>query len=354
MFLRRLAIFTALLLFGLTVCSQPGLDSIIRKHGVAGVQVSFVKKGKERGYVFGYSNADTKQKVTPSTVFQAASLSKVVLAYITLRLVDKKQLALDTPLIRYYAYSRIKDDSPAQKITARMVLHHATGFPNWATNPLTKAWRTTPLATRFEPGTAWSYSGEGFIFLQLAIEAVLKQSLESIAVKEVFKPLQMRYSSFVWQPRFKKTAAYEHNRDSEVKERPEFFLPGGAYSLMTTAHDYQLFVQAMASGKGLTAATYKLLLQDAVPVKATSDSASTHISWSLGVGKLQNEKGTAFWHWGDNGNFKCFFLVYPSTGSSLVCLTNSEAGLSLMQPLFEHFFGKASWWVVPWLEKAFQ
>lgn len=235
-----------------------------------------------------------------------------------------------------------------------MVLHHTTGFRNWAGNPLTKAWRTTTLRTSFEPGTAWSYSGEGFMFLQLAIEALLKQSLEDIAVKEVFLPLGMKSSSFVWQPGFEKTGAYGHNQDGEAMERTEFFLPAGAYSLLTTAFDFQLLVQAIASGKGLAASTHKLLLQEAVPVKATGDSTAMHIAWSLGIGKMQNELGTAFWHWGDNGYFTCFFLFYPSSNQGLVCMTNSENGLQLMQPLFEHYFGTASWWLVPWLEAAFR
>ncbi|NTS41638.1 beta-lactamase family protein [Flavisolibacter sp. BT320] len=326
----------------------------MRKHGVTGTQVSFVKGGQEKQYFYGYSNADTKEKVTASTVFEAASLSKVVLAYITLRLVDRKQFSLDTPLVHYYAYERIKNDSAAQKVTARMVLHHTSGFPNWAANPLSKGWRTAPLHTGFEPGTGWAYSGEGFMFLQLAIESVLKQSLETIAAKEVFLPLQMKSSSFTWQPRFEKSGAFGHNRDGEVVERTEFFLPAGAYSLMTTAHDYQLFVQAMATGKGLSSATHQRLLRDAVPVKATGDSSALYISWGLGVGKLKNELGTGFWHWGDNGNFKCFFLFYPATRSGIVCMTNSENGLELMKPLFTYYFGKASWWNAAWLETAFK
>lgn len=354
MFFRLSLFFTSSIFLALPVLAQRSLDSLIRKHSITGVQLSFVKEGKEQSYVYGYSNADTKEKVTASTVFEAASLSKVVLAYIALRLVDRGLISLDTALVRYYAYERIKDDPAAQKVTARMVLHHTTGFPNWAANPMTKGWRTTPLHTSFKPGTSWSYSGEGFMFLQLAIERVLKQSLQDIAVKEVFLPLGMKSSSFVWQLRFEKTGAYGHNRKGETMDRPQFFLPGGAYSLMTTAHDYSLFVQAMGSGKGLTAATYKLLLKDAVPVKATGDSASAHISWGLGVGKMQNELGAAFWHWGDNGVFKCFFLFYPYSHSGIVCMTNSEAGLDLMRPLFTYYFGRASWWCVPWLEKAFR
>jgi CubicO group peptidase (beta-lactamase class C family) len=352
--MRQFLVFFILLHLSLSPAAQKRLSNIVREEQVTGMQLSVVKNGQEQGYAAGYSNADTKQKVNAGTVFQAASLSKVVLAYIALKLADRKQIFLDSPLHRYYNYHRIGDDSMAKTITARMVLNHTTGFPNWAGNPLSKEWQKTTLRTRFTPGTAWSYSGEGFMYLQYAIQAILNASLEDIAVKEVFRPLHMKNSSFVWQTRFDSTGAYGHNKDDGSIERPGFFLPAAAYSLLTTAHDYQLFLQALIKGKGLSAATHALFMQDAVPVKTTSgDSAARYITWGLGIGREQNARGTAFWHWGDNGNFKCFFLIFPSTGDSMVCLTNSENGLALMKPLFRYYFGPATWWAVAWLKTAF-
>lgn len=57
---------------------------------------------------------------------------------------------------------------------------------------------------------------------------------------------------------------------------------------------------------------------------------------------MQKEAGTGFWHWGDNDAFKCFYLFYPSSPSGIVCMTNSEAGLDLMQLLVTYFFWKRS------------
>lgn len=338
-----------------TVIAQDSLSSFIQKAAVAGVQLSIVKQGKEQQYCYGYAHAENKKAVTNATVFQAASLSKPVLAYIALRLHDKQLLSLDTPLIRYYNYSRIAADRAAQKITARMVLRHSSGLPNWAANPLSKQWQQTPLKTGFEPGTGWRYSGEGFMFLQLAIQQILQQSLEQIAISEVFSPLQMKSSSFIWQPAFDSLGAYGHNKQKEPTERAEFFLPAGAYSLLTTAHDYQLFVQALIKGTGLSVVTHQLLLQNKMPVKKSIDStdAASHISWSLGVGRQQNELGSLLWHWGDNGDFKCFFMADPATGTSVVCMTNSANGLELMKPVFKSAFGRATWWAVRWLHTAF-
>jgi len=336
--------------------SQTGVDTLFKNAGITGVQILHIKNGKAHQYNYGKANAGEAQRITSTSVFQAASLSKPVLAYITLRMVDKKILNLDTPLYRYYKYDRIKTDTAAQRITARMVLHHLTGLPNWAANPMTREWSTSVLQTKKIPGTQWSYSGEGFMFLQLAIENLLQQSLEAIAKKEVFIPLKMRWSSFLWKESFENRGVYGHNKDGEVTGRTQFFLPAGAYSLLTTATDYSLFVQALISGKGLSKQNKELLMNDTVYVsgnKVDSTEAAKYISWGLGFGIQHNEKGKAIWHWGDNGDFKCFFMANPITKESLVYFTNSEKGLSAMPGVLNYFFGAQHWWALKWLNVAF-
>ena len=56
---------------------------------------------------------------------------------------------------------------------------------------------------------------------------------------------------------------------------------------------------------------------------------------------LKNELGKMEWHWGDNGDYKTFFMIHPERQQILVCFTNSVNGLKLMKPLANTFFGKA-------------
>ena len=285
---------------------------------------------------FGKASDEKNDTVNAATVFQAASLSKIVLSYITMKLVDRKLIALDTPLYRYYAYARTNSDSNAKKITARMVLHHVTGYPNWASNPISKQWRESPLVSTFTPGSKWSYSGEGFMYLQFAVEAILQSPLEKIASKEVFIPFNMQSSSFIWQPSFEPKAAYSYNKEGEIVDRPEFFLPSGAYSLMTTATDFNNFIQAVVSGTGLKNESYKMMLNDLVEVKKADSSeraASSHIKWALGIGVQKNELGKAVWHWGDNGSYKAFVIAFPDRQTSFCYFTNSENGFDNMSEL---------------------
>ncbi len=335
---------------------QGNLDTLFRLAKVTGVQLMATANGKTNHYSFGKRRSDENVNITDSSIFQAASLSKTIMAYITMRLIDKKIIALDTPLFRYYPYERIKADTAAQKITARMVLHHLSGLPNWGSNPMAKEWHSTQLKTKNTPGTDWSYSGEGFMFLQFTLEHLVKQPLQAIAEKEVFQPLKMKSSSFIWQPSFELRAAYGHDNTEKVNNRIRFFFPAGAYSLLTTASDFAKFLDAFLNGEGLKKKSYHIMLNDRVSVKKTGakkSEAANHIFWGLGMGIQENEGGKAIWHWGDNEGFKCFFMAFAGKKKSIAYFTNSANGLNPLPTVLTHYFGKDTWWALQWLDKDF-
>ncbi len=258
----------------------------------------------------------------------------------------EKKIDIDIPLYRYFDYSRIKDDEESKKITARMVLNHTTGWPNWAQNPMQKAWGTSSLKTQFKPGTKWGYSGEGFVFLQLAIQKILKKDFQSIAKERVFIPLGMKSSSFIWQEGFADRATYGHNSKNEPVARTEYFLPNASFSLLTTATDYSLFLKALVKKYLSTMLAVEVPLYDA----KKPDSNAKRLFWGLGLGIQKNELGKMAWHWGDNGDYKGFFIINPEKQQLLVCFTNSINGLKLMKPLANQFFGNANWYAANWLE----
>jgi CubicO group peptidase (beta-lactamase class C family) len=100
--------------------------------------------------------AGTDAPVNDTTVFEAASLSKPVVAWAALRLVDQDRLGLDVPLSTYLGTATDDGlDALGRTITARQVLSHTSGLPNW------RPAQAAQVATAFTPGNRFSYSGEG-------------------------------------------------------------------------------------------------------------------------------------------------------------------------------------------------
>ena len=286
-------------------------------------------------HVFGVASAATRQPVVDDTVFEAASLSKPVFAYAALRMVERGELDLDRPLLELLPYERLEHDERARQITARMVLSHTSGLPNWG---------ASPLELNRAPGSGWGYSGEGFVLLQRVIEKRTGSALDDIVRREVFEPLGMEHSSFVWQPSYDRESAVGHDLlgGPSEKRRPED--ANAAASLHTTARDYARFLSALMSGEGLGEEAHRSMLEPSAAVEGRGpEETLPHLRWSLGVGLQLHGDQTSLWHWGDNGVFRCFFLAQPEEQTALVYFTNSISGLAIVEDLLALFFDEEPW-----------
>jgi CubicO group peptidase (beta-lactamase class C family) len=310
----------------------PGL---MQQGGVPGMSIALIRGGKTIWlHGFGVKDKKTGEPVRTDTVFEAASLSKPVFAYGVLKLVDQGKLDLDAPLNSYLAKPYVPDERLG-KITARLVLSHRTGFPNWRGDD--------GLPIYFTPGERFSYSGEGYIYLQHVVELITGKPLDVYMEEVVFKPLGMTNSSYVWRPSFDSLTATGYDskgRPEELKKPKE---AGAASSLHTTARDYALFVDAVLNGKGLSSS---LLRQMETPeiavdptcricVKQEPQELSKTLFWGLGWGIQREHKSVMLWHWGDNGVFKAFVMADPARKSGVVMFANGEDALNVAKPIID-------------------
>ncbi|WP_082318056.1 serine hydrolase domain-containing protein [Hymenobacter sp. DG25A] len=346
-------ILLLLLLSSLTATAQQKeLAALLKQKQVTGIQLVYTNNNHVKNYALGYQHADTRRALTARTTMQAASLGKVVLAYVALRLHDRGLLALDKPLLSYYPYPRLQNEPRADKITARMVLTHSSGLPNWAENPLAESWKTSALHLKYAPDSCWNYSGDGFVLLQKTLEHITDRSWEQLAREEVFIPLKMPNSSYVWQPRFAINAATGHNKAGKPTEIRRFTEPNAGFSLLTTATDYNQFVQALLAGTGLQPATHQFLLQPASAANrcgATLTPTDADIAWAYGLGLANTTHGPALWHWGSNDDFEGFFMVFPDRKETLLFLTNSGNGLKIADDVLRLFCGPGNYKALQWL-----
>jgi len=318
------------------------LDSvpdIIRTADVPGLQIAILESGQvTTTRAYGTVNAETGEPVTVGTVFEAASLSKPVFAYAVLRMADRGEWDLDQPLWEILEYERLAHDERARRITTRQVLTHTTGLPNWG---------GTPLEFNSDPGERWNYSGEGFVYLQRAVEKKTGLTLEEIGRREVFEPLGMSSSHYRWIPAYDSLAAIPHDELGDPARRRTPESGNAAGSLHTTASDYARFVAAVMRGEGLAPETRAAMLSRGADLTGAGwgddAEAKAHLFWGLGWGLSDGRRGESFWHWGDQGTARCFVVAYPETGDGLVYFTNSENGLAIGPEILDLAFDDDHW-----------
>ncbi len=316
---------------------ENNIPKIMKKAMIPGLSIAVIRDGSilwNKG--FGVKSTENKESVTDETIFEAASFSKPVYAYAALKLVERGELDLDKPLIEYVSdeyvmekfLGREIDDDRFSRITVRLVLTHSSGFPNWRGR--------NPLNINFEPGEKFSYSGEGFGFLQRVIEKNTGLSLNEFMKKEVFDPLGMTSSSYVWQESYDKHTAYPHNMMGEIGRKGKPKQGHAATTLHTTASDFAKYMKAIMNHNGLQQSTIDSMLSPQIVV---DPEATNDVVWGLGVGLQKTPHGIGYWHWGDNMTFRCFFVGFPQQKIGLVYFTNSFFGLAARKQIVDLAIG---------------
>src|SRR5712691_90688 len=120
---------------------------------VPGLASAIIRDGPFDQYTCcGVCSVQLPDVVDENTVFDGASLTKPVFAHAVLQLAAQGHLSLDAPL-GHYLPNYIPNDDRASRISAKHVLSHSAGLPNWRNADF-------PLKTYFQPGEQFSYSGE--------------------------------------------------------------------------------------------------------------------------------------------------------------------------------------------------
>jgi CubicO group peptidase (beta-lactamase class C family) len=322
-----------------------------------GMAVAVIDHGKV-GYVHAYGIRNAKgDTLTIDTVMYGASLTKMVFAYTVMQLVDQGKLNLDTPIKddldnplpsygpdpvfpdKHGPYKDLADDSRWEKITPRMCLTHSTGFNNfWFIEPDQK------LHIHFEPGTRYSYSGEGFILLQFVIEHGRQTQGLGLDVGDLtnanFDRLGMTRTSLVWRDAFAGNLADGWNEQGQPQEHDRRGKVRVAGSMDTTISDLPKFVAALVRGDGLSAASRAEMTKPLLHL-TTAHQFPTFLPdlpvseqrkdlyAALGVVVFDGPQGHGFYKGGHDGQTANTMVCVEATQRCVVFLSNdvrSEAG----------------------------
>ncbi len=330
------------------------IERTMEKADVAGLSCAILSDGQVvYQKAFGYRDKRAGTLNDEETIFNAASFSKTAFAYLVMLLVEEGTLDLDRPLQAYLeqplpsypVYADLEGDERYEAITARMVLSHSTGFPNWRfIMPDGK------LTIMFPPGTRYSYSGEGINLLQMVVEKVTGKGLEALAQEKVFGPLGMTRTSYVWQEAWESNVALPHDQYARPRRLNRRTEADAAGSMATTAGDYARLLSAILNAEGERQATMEAMLDPQIAITSrhmfgpdawveTDENEPIHLSWGLGWGRFDSAHGRAFFHTGHDSGFQNYTVTYVERGTGIVLFSNSDNFEGVAQSIVEAAIG---------------
>jgi CubicO group peptidase (beta-lactamase class C family) len=219
-------------------------------------------------------------------------------------------------------------------ITARMILSHGSGFPNFS--------RGQKVELPFTPGEGFLYSGEGYQYLAAIIGKLhnvgWKAKFNEIFVKEVTKPLDMPYTSFLWNDHLKAHKVFGHLKGKPTKNDHGQW-SGKTFNAFSSIHseanEYAKFIIAMLQQKGLSKASFKEMLQTQNAFSETNElrKETGQTGWGLGFAQQPTANGLMHLHTGNNHDFQAYAMFVPKQQYGLVVFTNSDKMLPFIQQL---------------------
>lgn len=265
-----------------------------------------------------------------NTLFNVASLTKPITAWVALRLVSQGKWNLDEPLHKYWTDPDVAKDERHKLLTTRIVLSHQTGFPNWRFNT-----KDEKLAFEFEPGNSYQYSGEGMEYLRRALERKFKKTLDQLAQELVFDPFKMSDTQFFWTAKTDSTR-FSLGYSPEGKAYPfhKTKSASAADDLHTTIADYGRFLIGVLNAEGLSDKMAAEFKTPQVKTKAFKHFGLGFELYDLGKGEFALSHGGA-----DKGVQTLFFLL-PSTRDGLIIFTNVDDGYKVYEELLLHYLGE--------------
>jgi CubicO group peptidase (beta-lactamase class C family) len=323
---------------------RQAISDAARKYKIPGIAAALIEHGQLRAIeVFGVRDQKSNAPVSANTIFEAGSLGEPLYAYAVLLLSADGRFNPGAPLPSYLPLPYLRNLDPTSaspateplydprfnQITAIRVMNHTSGMPDWAPNQ--------HLPLRLAPGQKWSYSNEGYLYLQTVMERVTGEPFDAFITRSILGPARMARSGFVWRDVYAGEMAAGYDRSGAPVEIHRYARPAAATTLYTTIRDYAQFVTyilASALAEPAHESAVSLMLKPTIPV---DDPAP--FSWGLGLGLEQTGDDLFFFHRENSPGFQSFVIASRKTGSGVVIFTNSGNGLDAIPEILAATIG---------------
>lgn len=326
--------------------SSDELDQLISTHiakaGIAGISVAVINHGQlVYSHATGVADRGTGQPVTDCTIFEGASITKPLFGHFVMTFVADGSLDLDRPLADYLPHPDLADDPRSRLLTARMVLSHRTGLPNWRDDE-----PEGRLHLRFTPGEGFSYSGEAYQYLALVLQKIAGvdgPGLEALFQERIARPSGMKRTQIIPAQELLAHKATPHGDDGKPARSWVYDGTfGAAFGVNSHAPDFARWLASLMQEKlppaGLPEEMLRLYLSPQ-PVEVPYNPANDPLQIgppAIALGFFLNDLpglGRLYHHDGNNPGFSSLILMHPQSAWGFVAFANSNQATSSLLEL---------------------
>ena len=330
----------------------------MRHYRIPGVSIAVINNGKlEWAKAYGVKQNGTENPVTITTLFQAASITKPMVAAAVLHLAEKGLIDLDAPVNEQLTSWKIPaNEFTAQNpVTPKMLILHTggvtgLGFDGYSIDAkiptllqildgLDPA-NSPPIRVDATPGANWRYSGGGYLILQQLMQDVTHKTFSNLLNDIILEPLNMT-NSFFSQPLMSeqaKAAATGHTSEGEIvvgkwRIYPEL-AAGGLWSNPIDLCRFIVELQQSLDGNA-----NQFLSKPMTEYMLSRQFINMGLGFVLG-GKDEN---LSFTFNGGNAGYRCSLFAYASKGQGAVIMTNSDQGDFIIGEIFRSISAEYEW-----------
>ncbi|MFN0135708.1 MAG: serine hydrolase domain-containing protein [Phycisphaerae bacterium] len=303
----------------------------LSKTGAVGFSVAVGRNGKvvlSKGY--GLAEVEHDVKANADSMFRMGSITKQFTAAAIMRLVEQEKMGLDDPITKHVpGYN-----TQGREITVRHLLSHTSGIKSYtdikrvmADEPerefthqeMLDMVQNEPLA--FEPGTKSAYSNTGYYLLGMIIEKVSGKDYCAYLKDEFFGPLGMMHTRCDSNTEIIKGRAQGYNVAGEKLVNDRGLAAGTTFSaggLLASAHDLVVWADALAAGKVVSHASYKVM---STPFKL-ADGTRGEYGFGLMIDSLDGHASIR--HGGNTFGFNSTLARFPDDSVTVAVISNSQ------------------------------